>query len=260
MSQTLESLWDDENFVVQSGVIPGEAQRIARLSGADLGAGVIYSPANIDLTDNLGLTEFSSPFIRVALKPSAQLKSELPDDFFGLVTAALLQDEWAKPFKDSVRDDLDAIREFIEPLRFRHTPGPETIERAALAKQDLDLKLLWSTREYARLNVFTLGYSTRTLAAATPSTGLIGVSVNTLDTSTPRKPVPGCEVWYVARIKSGKKAWYKSYSSYSTPTHPESLAVGNYEMWAEKGGNSGPIRRVTVVSVSTTQSVDITAP
>jgi hypothetical protein len=38
------------------------------------------------------------------------------------------------------------------------------------------------------------------------------------------------------------------------------MAVGNYEIWAEMSGATGPRRTISVSSVSTTQSADITAP
>jgi hypothetical protein len=203
----LESLWDDENFIVRSGVIPGRAS----LSGADLEPCIVYYQVDARLTHRLGGAiedvpssgprpgelnflwntgpdteifnprDSSSRFVCVALKPSPQLAAELPQDFLGLASAALLQDEWAEPFKDSVRDDLDVINAFIEPLRSGHPPAPESRERAILAKQDLDLKLLWSAREYGRRGLFDRGYRTIALAAATPATGMINVIANTKD-------------------------------------------------------------------------------
>jgi len=283
MLPNLESLWDDENFTVRSGVIPGRAT----LSGADLEPCIVYYRVDTRLThrlagtiekvlssgpDSTGLNflwntgpdteifnprDSSSRFVCVALKPSPQLAAELPQDFLGLTSAALLQDKWAEPFKDSVRDDLDVINDFIEPLRSGHLPGPESRQRAILAKQDLDLKLLWSAREYGRLGVFTHGYRTTALAAATPSTGMINVIVNTKDHSN--TAVSGCIVWYVTRINRSKPGSYKSFSLFSTPTS-EQLAVGNYDMWAEKGGISGTKHVVSVVSASATQSVDLLAP
>src|SRR2546430_426580 len=98
-------LWDDDDFTVQIGVIPGQT----RLFGTDLGPGIIYCPVYATLTDRLrtriqiaprpsatGLscfwntgaeTEIFNPhdssvqFIRVALKPSSQLAAEFPQDF-----------------------------------------------------------------------------------------------------------------------------------------------------------------------------------
>ncbi|MFZ0758492.1 MAG: hypothetical protein WAM69_00970 [Candidatus Sulfotelmatobacter sp.] len=283
MPPHLESLWDDENFSVQSGVIPGQA----RFSGADLGPGIIYYPVHVNLTHRLAGTiqpipsphpssgqrnflwntgtdteifnphESSSRFVRVALKPSPQLAAELPQDFLGLASAALLQDDWAQPFKDSVRDDLDVIHAFIEPLNSGQTPGPESLERAILAKQDLDLKLLWSAREYGHRGLFTPGYRTTTLAAATPATGMINVIVYTKDRAN--TDVSGCVVWYVTRINHSKPGSYKSFSRFSTPTS-EYLYVSNYEMWAEKGGINGTKRVVSIVSATATQSVDLLAP
>jgi hypothetical protein len=283
MPQSLESLWDDENFTVQAGFIPGQA----RLSGTDLGPGIIYYPAHVKLTHRLGATietvasprpastglnflwnsgpqseifnphESSSRFIRVALKPSPQLAAELPKDFLGLASAALLQDDWAKPFKDSVRDDLDAIRAFIEPLRSGQTPGPESRERAILAKRDLDLKLLWSTREYGRRGVFSLGHLITALTATTPTTGLINVIVNTKDSAN--LAIPGCVVWYVTSINYNRPGSYKSFAQFSTPTSQQ-MQVSYYDMWAEKGGLNGSKRVVSIDSASPTQVVDLLAP
>src|SRR5712691_12180938 len=52
MHPSLESLWDDENFTVQAGVISGQA----RLSGTDLGPGIIYYSVNANLTHRLAGT------------------------------------------------------------------------------------------------------------------------------------------------------------------------------------------------------------
>jgi hypothetical protein len=281
MPSSFEFLWDDENFTIQSGVIPGKG----RLSGADLGSGIIYYPVQVNLTHPFrqplevipspspaelsflcnadpeiqifNPAELDSPFIRVELKPSRGVEDEIPADFNGLVSAALLQEDWGEPFKDSVREDLDAIGALVEPLRSGGTPDPESRERAILAKQDLDLKLLWSAGEYRRLGLFARQYRIANLAASTPATGLINVTVNTKDTAN--TPVPGCTVWYVSRINHNRTGSYKSFSQFSTPSS-EHMAVGNYEMWAERGGSQGSKHVVSVVSASAAQLVDLLAP
>ena len=283
MLPNLESLWDDENFTVQMGHIPGRAS----ISGAELGTGIVYYPIDTELSHrvvgsleeipsarssfgglnllwNTGLDseifnplKSSSRFIRVGLKPSPELTAELPEPYFGPASAALLQDEWDNRFKESVRDDLEVIHGFVEPLRSGHTPSPEFRERATLAKEDLDLKLLWSAREYNSLGLFTSGHRFITLAAATPATGLINVTVHTKDTAN--AAMSGCLVWYVSLIKRSKPGFYRSFSKFSTPTS-EQMAVGNYDMWTEKSGKQGPRRVVSVVSTSTTQSIDLLAP
>lgn len=181
----------------------------------------------------------------------------MPQDFAGPASVALLQDDWDEAFKASVRDDLGAIREFIEPLAAGMDPDPETRERALLAKQDLDLKLFWSAREYRRRGVFTREYRSALLAAATPASGSINVTVNTKDAAN--AAVPGCIFRFVTRINHANPGFYLSFSQFSTPTS-EHLSVGNYDMWAEKGGISGPRRVISVVSASATQSVDLLAP
>src|SRR5262245_23624977 len=196
MPLSRRSVWDDENFTVQVGIIAGPYSAAA----TDLGAGLIYYPGDVNLTHRLGVTNimaaprlsptglhvlwstgaafetFTSsegawPFIRVELKASPRLAAEIPDDFLGLASAALLQDDWAESFKESVREDLETIRMFIEPLRTGGTPASESLERAVLAKEDLDLKLLWSAGEYRRRGVFGQGvhvfaYQAIRLAAA----------------------------------------------------------------------------------------------
>src|SRR5205807_7518772 len=122
MPLKLESLWDDENFTVQSGVISGQSS----LSGADLKPGIIYYPVHVNLTHRLAGTiemvpspqpssaglnflwnpgpgteifnshESSSRFVRIALKPSPQLAAELPQNLLDLASADLLQDDWAE--------------------------------------------------------------------------------------------------------------------------------------------------------------------
>ena len=119
------------------------------------------------------------------------------------------------------------------------------------------MKLLWSAREYIRRSLFTLGYRTTTLAAATPATGLINVIVNTKDRAN--TDVSGCQVRYVTRINHRKPGSYQSFSNFSTPTS-EHLGVGNYDMWAEKAQKKGSKHVVSIISASTTQSVDLLAP
>ncbi len=285
MSLSRQTLWDDQHFTVQVGAIVGPHS----VPATDLGAGLIYYPGDVNLTHHLGgtnlmaaplsptglhmlwstgtafetvtISEASCSFIRVELKPPPRLVAELPDDFLGLASAALLQDDWAEPFKSSVREDLDTIRAFIEPLSVGDALASGSLERAVLAKQDLDLKLLWSAREYRNRGVFgqdaqVFAYSTR-LAAVTPANGMINVTVNTKDAAN--TAVSGCVVWYVTRINHANPGFYKSFSRFSTPTS-ESLAVGNYEMWTEKGGTTGPRRPISISSAATKQFVDLWAP
>lgn len=285
MYPTLEYLWDDENFAVQVGVIPG----LATLSGTELGPAMIYYQGHVQATPRLralgeaaavphshssGLrffwntgvqTEFfnshdcSTRIIRVALKPPPQLAAMLPKESGDLAYSILLDNHWHENFKASVRDDFDAIREFVEPLRSSQLPDKESSDRALLAKQDLDLKLLWSTREQMRLGVFGLGYRTGPLAtvAAGTATGFINVTVNTKDAAN--VAVSGCVIWYVTRITHNRPGSYLSFSKFSTPTS-EPMGVGNYQMWAEKGGASGAKHIVSIISASAAQSVDLAAP
>jgi hypothetical protein len=276
-------IWDDEHFTVQAGAIGGR-----EITGPELGRGIIYYPNDVTLTHHLGSIDIrnaprpsprefrilwstgvpferfttgqpSCPFVRVDFKPSPQLAAELPDDFLGLASAALLQSDWAEPFKDSVHADVDAIGMFVEELRSGHAPGPESFERAVLAREDLELKLLWLAGEYRRRGVFgrgvhALAYSTTTLAAATPATGMITVTVNTKDPAN--AAVSGWAVWYVTYINRNNAGFYASFSQFSTPTS-EPMGVGNYEMWTEKGGATGPKRKIPIRSTTTTQSVDL---
>jgi hypothetical protein len=283
MPQNLKPLWEDDNFSIETGIISGRTT----LSGADIGPGLIYYPVSTNLTHRLAGTiqtiklkkrsvpglnllwntgpeseifnpdESSSPFVRVALKPSSQVQAELPQGAMGLASAALVQEDWDERFKKSVLEDLDVIHAFVEPLHSGQNPGIEIQERAILAKQDLDVKLLWSAREYKRFGNFNLGYRSTVLAAVTLATGMINVTVNTMDSTN--TAVSGCVVWYVTRINHTKPASYKSFSKFSTPTS-EHLAVGNYDMWTEKGGMTCARRIVSIVSTSTAQSVDLLAP
>ena len=109
MPTHLESLWDDGNFTVQTGVTPSRH----RLSGTDFGPGIIYYDVSAKLGHHLGgiaqpiasrrqslpalsffvnagpESEIFNPddrpfdFVRIALKPSAQLAAELPPAFLG---------------------------------------------------------------------------------------------------------------------------------------------------------------------------------
>jgi hypothetical protein len=276
----VESLWEDENFTVRAGII----QPLETVAGADLGPGILYYPAFVSLLHRVGgeastgsqlsretnffwstgalseiinSTESAAPFVLVALKPSHEVKAELPEELFGLSSAVLLQDDWAEEFKEAVREDLETIWEFVEALR-TGVELPEEREDAILAKEDLDLKLLWSAQEFSRRGLLNLNYMYFGLTSPVPSSGLINVTANTKDQTT-SAAVPNCVVWYVKRIKRKKPAAYKRFSTFSTPTS-EHLAVGNYEMWAEKSGVQGRKDPISVVSTSTSQSIDLFAP
>jgi hypothetical protein len=282
MPVNFERLWDDNNFVVQAGILPGRPS----FSGDELGPGIIYYPSDVDLgyrhagitepdalprisstgmdflwnagsgTEILNPRETSGRIVRVSLKPSPQLEKVLPERFFGLASAALLQDDWDALFKDSVRDDLEMIGAFVERLGFGRSETPGSFEDALLAKQDLDLKLLWSAGQYRLQGLFNRGPPLIGLAAATTATGLIDVTANTMDAA--KTPVPACEVKYVKEIKKNDPAFYKSFSRFSTPTS-QSLPVGNYEMWAEKSGQVATRRKIAVSGPSP-QLVDLFAP
>lgn len=283
MAENRQSLWDDENFTIETGIIPGRP----RLSGAELGSGIIYYPGEANVyhrlaetiarvptrrpsvaglnvlwnagsaTEILNPDERPSEFVRVALKPSAPVAAELPEQFLGVAYATLLQADWVQPLKESVRDDLDVIGAFVEPLRHGQRAAAESfVERAVLAKEDLDLKLFWCAGQYRRHGVFTLG-NPATMLAVAATTGMINVSANTVDTAT--NPVHGCGVWYVAYLNKDNNALYNSFGQLSTPTS-ESLTVGNYHMWAEKDGKTGQKRKVSISTASGTQSVDLYAP
>src|SRR5262249_39143326 len=112
--------------------------------------------------------------------------------------------------------------------------------------------------EYRRNGVFAQGSrGGMRLPAAAKATGLIKVTVNTIDQV--KNPVQTCEVKYVTVIKKNNSAFYQSFAQFSTTTS-ESLVVGNYEMWTEKGGTAGPKRTIAVTSASTSQTVDLIAP
>jgi hypothetical protein len=283
MAAKIAERWNYPNFTVQIGVIPAHKE----VSGPDLGAGILYYPVSATLSyrafgrnepygspqrlsearvlwntgsqiEIVNPEESGVPFLFVSLKPSLALRDEVPEEFLGIVSAALLQDDWAPAFKDGVREDLEAISAFGSTLRNGAEPSPEVMQVADLAKEDLDVKLLWSAREFRRHGVFTAANLGAALAATTPASGLINVTANTKDKIT-NAPVSGCAVWYVKRIKHNNPAAYQRFSSFSTPTS-ESLAVGNYDSWTEKGGLQGPKNLISVSSVSSSQSIDLLAP
>ena len=283
MLPNFKALFDDDNFTIQSGVIPARA----RISGAGLGSRFAwcYSPSlkfahrvlgataefPMRLKSSSELTCFwdtheieifnpeyaSSEFISIGLKPSPQLTAEFPHQVLGPSYGVLLLDDWPEPFKRSVQEDLDVIQGFVEPFRYGTTPGFESRTLARLAKEDLDLKLLWSSRKYGPPGQSTLAHYANILAAAPASANCINVTVNTKDQSN--NPVSGCQVSYVKSIKHGKSQFYKSFSCFSTPTS-ECMYAGNYDMWAEKAGASGPHRGVNVASATPNQFVDLRAP
>jgi hypothetical protein len=274
---------DYSNFTVQTGVIPARKE----VSGPDLGTGILYYPVSARLSyrafgrnepygsprrlsdaraiwntgshiEIINPEESGVPYVFVGLKPSPALRAEIPEEFLGIVSAALLQDDWAQAFKDDVREDLEVIGAFVRTLGNGAEPSREAAEVADLAKEDLDLKLLWSAREYQRQGVFTSTNLAVALASKTPASGLINVTANTKDKTT-NAAVSGCAVWYVKRIKHNNPAAYQRFSSFSTPTS-ESLAVGNYDLWTEKGGLQGPKNPISINSASSSQSIDLLAP
>src|SRR5438128_8863147 len=145
MVEYLKPLLDDDYFTIQPGVLPGRS----RFSGADLGPGIIYYPSDLNLDFHLAGSAASIPvrqplpaglsalwnagsetvifnheaepseFVRVALKPSASLMAEIPEQFIGPAYASLLQADWDQPFKESVRNDLDIIGAIVDPLLHR---------------------------------------------------------------------------------------------------------------------------------------------
>lgn len=277
----MQTLWDDEHFAVQSAAVA----RGVTIFGNDLQPGIVYYPGGVDVkydlpepfgaetaplfssgeldavwsTDQLEISNHRGApqkILNVILKTPAESGQVFSPDVLGLASVALLKGEWDEKFRASVLEDLNAIGEFAQPLWKGQTPSGDVAARAALAKQDLDLKLQWSAGEYARRSIFSAGPSTPRAAS---STGLITLTVNTRDPADPKKDVQGCTVWYVERINAANSVYYQSFSNYSSPTS-ESLAVGYYEIWAAKSGANGPRRTISVRSVSPTQSADVTAP
>ena len=276
-------LWDDADFTIETGHFPGRTT----LSAAEIGPGIIYysgetniqhrlagqfapfagpreSTAKLNVLWNPGsATEIINPnmrpseFVRVALKAPAAVAERLPEQSLGVAYAGLLEADWAQPFKKSVQDDLDIIGSFVDPLRRgQRDAALALVKRAVLAKEDLDLKLAWSAAEFGHRGVLNSASYMSFLAAAA-ATGVTKVTVNTVDAA--KNSVNGCRVNYVTFINVGYPAYYYQFPRLSTPTD-ESLAIGRYEMWAEKNGLTGPKAQVRVTSTSSSLSVDLIAP
>jgi hypothetical protein len=174
-------LWNDEDFIVQKGVL----QANATVPGAELGDGVIYYPKSQHGTQQLtgvgdteqfnlgesyrsylcignsgrnvaianGSTRSANVF-RVELHYDASLLGEFSQSETPAATATahLLSGEWSDAFKSSVKVDLRAIGMLAEPFG-SHTLRsvlPATlllrrkdILRAKRAKEDLEHKLAW---------------------------------------------------------------------------------------------------------------------
>jgi hypothetical protein len=280
-----ESLWSDENFTVQKGVVTGKTT----LSGSDLGQGIIYYPVSANLNHRIagsihveypaiasgGLSSLWNPgleaeienrndsptdIFRVAIKYSPQLVEDLTEEQIGLATRLLLHGDWAEAFKSSVKVDLDAIRLLVP--RFGG-PTREDILRAAIAKQDLELKLAWFSSETVRLGTtfyaFQIGSLSKVPGTGPP--GLITVTVNTKDPTT-SSLVNGCVVWANLALYGHSTANAVSFPCLSTPT-ADSLPVAIHNMWAEKGGKQGNQRQISIIRSahsSSSQLVDLEAP
>lgn len=285
----LKSVWNDENFAVQKGVIKARTT----LSGAELGPGIIYYPISANLTHRIagsldieesvvipggdlsclwnpgGETEIVNrsahpkDIFRVAIKYDAALMEELPEEDIGLATTILLHGGMAEAFKSSVKADLEAIRLLVQSGR-SPTPSQEDIVRASIAKQDLELKLWWFSKEMRRLkttlSAFWIPSLGKTTAAAPPM-GLIDVTANTRDANSVMD-VNGCVVWSNYSGYGSNTANAISFPKLSTPT-TQALPVSIVNMWAEKGGKTGKQRQISIGRGGTSpnsQSVDLVAP
>src|ERR1700721_599940 len=141
-SVAYDPLWDDGNFIIETGQFPGRTT----LSSDEVGPGIIYYPgkanihhriageiasfasprpsaANLNVLWNPGsATEIINPaagasdFVRVALKAPAAMAERVSKQSLGAAYASLLQADWAQPFKKSVQDDIDVIGSFVDPL------------------------------------------------------------------------------------------------------------------------------------------------
>ena len=142
MAYDSDSLWDDKDFLIEAGELPDQGV----ISGTNLGAGIIYSAPLIHLTHRWtrsGAVEIasstttrdfvlwctgaqsvienptgrSSPYIRVALKPSPALMQAIPQAILGEAYACLLYGNYAESFRRGVTEDLMAVRAFAEQIR-----------------------------------------------------------------------------------------------------------------------------------------------
>jgi hypothetical protein len=285
-----DSLWDDENFTVQRGVIPAKAT----LSGEKIGRGIIYYPVGANLIHrspylNLNIetllpdgarkimpiwnpgtadeienySSHPTDFFRVSLKFDPEMMNDLSQEEIGPATSLLLHGNWDERFKSTVQADLDAIHRIVPLPGVSDNPSPEDLELASLAKEDLELKLGWLSDQARRLKVPMLSFQIPGFgkaSAPSPPNGLISVTVRTKDANG-GPDVMNCTVW--ANFGGyNNTANAISFANVSSPT-TDNLGVAIYNLWAEKGGQAGPWHRVKIGRSSSSpnsQTVDVFAP
>jgi hypothetical protein len=286
----LKSVWHDENFAVQKGVIKARTT----ISGADIGPGIIYYPISANLTHRIAgsldiveslvipggnlsclwnaggeteivnLSAHPKDIFRVAIRYDAELMAELPEEDIGLATTIFLHGDMAEAFKSSLKVDLEAIRLLVPESGGSPKPSQEDIVRASIAKQDLELKLWWFSKEMRRLRTSLSAFRAPGFGnalGALPPPGLIDVNVNTKDACT-GMDVNGCVVWFNYSGYGSNTANAISFLKLSTPT-THKLSVSIVNMWAEKGGKTGKQRQISIGRGGTSpnsQSVDLVAP
>lgn|ERR1700687_4817877 len=284
-----ESLWDDDNFTVQRGVIPAKAT----LLGDEIGQGIIYYPVGANLIHRSGswkietllpgakpnmtpvwnpgataeIVNYSSlptDFFRVVLKYDLQLMNEVSEEDIGTATNLLLHGDWDDRFKSTLQADLDAIHRIVPLTGVSGEPSPEDLELAALAKEDLELKLGWLSDQARRLKMPMLSFQIPGFgkaSATSPPKGLMSVTVRTRDPNG-GPDVMNCMVWANFGGYGNNTVNAISFGNVSSPT-TDDLGVAIYNIWAEKGGQTGPWHRVRIgrnSSTPNTQTVDVIAP
>jgi len=288
----LTPVWDDENFLVQKGVLEARA----KLPGVELGHGLIYYPGvqtvrhrllpdvvrgqpileetrrNFRYLWNPGhiseiVNEGRKPIdlVCVKLNYDPKLTGALSEDSAAAATAHLLHGRWPQAFKSALRTDLEAIGRLATPFVNDLIPSAEDILRATRAKEDLEFKLAWFAAASIELGMTSysfwspgvriLGGSSRGSPSFDPS---VTVTVNTKSADGTRD-VPGWRVWANAYASTDPKG-ARPFERLSTPTTGR-LDVGKYNMWAEKGELKGEILPVSVGNISapfeSEQTVDL---
>jgi hypothetical protein len=304
ISFQLQPVWSNQDFFVHKGVLDAQCA----LPGAELGDGLIYYAGLQRVTHRLArnmseeqtvlgqtargrrvlwnggeFTEIVNPgdkpidLCRVGIAYNPKIKFS-PSYDLTLATAHLLHGDWPAAFKASVHFDLKTIGLLGKALATGAEPAVRDIQRAKLAKEDLEFKLQWlavaSTRSKAPsarrsdpelliskslyYSIFGARHAAPSSSVADPIDPMVSVTVNTKGEG--EIEVRGWRVYANAYAHGDDEGEAVTFSVLSTPT-TERLPVGRYNMWATKGKNKSPLTPIGVGRANQrAQTVDLAVP
>jgi hypothetical protein len=191
---------------------PKPADDVWKFSRPGNGTEIVW--ANSPKTEHLTAVYAGRPGYVVVPKSGEKLNMKMFDS------------RWPAPFAESLRDDIFTIATLVEASEHGVSPDKKQQDRAHAGLQDLLFKNTW--------------VSSNNLAGVLPNP-LVDVTARTLDQSG--TVIQNCTVWYVPIAWEDDRQHWKRFDRFSSPTS-QSIAVGQYKMWADHNGKEG--ERVSV--------------